>query len=428
MSWNEHIQSLRDNKFVKDSVWLGASFLLLGVCGIAINVVIAYFLGADALGRFNLSLKIFLIASLIATIGSHSSMVLYAAHHEAKSKALNDSLLAAMTIGLMGSLLVTCLGLWLAPLANELFNVGRIDRILYGFFAAIPLFTQSKILMGLLNGQREIKAYAMIQSLRWVLLSVLIGLFVWYLPLHFVGWAFAITEFIILVVALIRVRKLVRFALRYSDEWVLKHLNFGYKSIMSNVIIDLYTYSDIFIIGVFMNAGAVGLYSFASDIAKNFHAFTNVIQTNLNPVMANLWKQGKTDQLKLQMRRVRNTTYRLYMPLIPLAAVMYWWAAPYFKDGMFNDSVIPFLVLIIGFGIISGLRPLFSVLEMSGFPADRLRINVIALVLNIGLSLFMVQWWGIFGVALATALTYVISALILNQYARARLKINIFNL
>ena len=167
-----------NKKFVRDGVWLALSQVLLALCGLLINVLLTREFEVAGFGHFSLGLKVYLIVSLLAVFGCGSSMVKHVAQYKKEPEMLKECINSAMHMGLYSSLFFTLIAWAGVPLIVNLFDEPEL-AILYWFLPGIPLFTVNKILSGILNGMRSIKALALIQGLRWIVLTLFIIYFIY---------------------------------------------------------------------------------------------------------------------------------------------------------------------------------------------------------------------------------------------------------
>ena len=76
-------QRWRAHKLTRDIGWTLGSFVMLAASGMVINLVVAGARDAAALGVFNQAYAVYIIASQLATLGLHYSVLRHAALHEA---------------------------------------------------------------------------------------------------------------------------------------------------------------------------------------------------------------------------------------------------------------------------------------------------------------------------------------------------------
>lgn len=407
-------------KFVLDGAWLIASNAIFAICGILLNIVITQYFNADGFGKYSLALRIYMVAALIASIGTGASVVKHVAEYKEDKIAINNCVSSALLIAMLFSIPITGACYLILPVFSQIFHAD-ISGLLNVFFFALPLFALNKVFAGLFNGIRDIKALAISQAGRWILLLMITGVLINRdQNLENAIWAFPITEAILCLSLLLYSMRYFRFSIAKHD-WIKKHFSFGSKSMTSTAVVDLYSYLDVFMIGIFLDVRVTGVYSFASDIAKNLLILANMIQINLSPIIAELWAKKRIDELRDYIRRIKKVTYLLYIPLVGLAIIAYSIIVEYFLKQNLQESIMPFIILSIGVLVFSGYKPFAGILELTGFPADRLRMNLATMLINFILNLSLIHYWGISGVALATSVSYIFLIVLLNYYTTKRL-------
>ena len=88
------------NKLVGDIAWTMSSLAILAASGIVINLIIAGFRDASALGAFNQSYAIYIISSQIAVFGLQYSVLRYAALYDSNAIERGNMLVNAATFAL----------------------------------------------------------------------------------------------------------------------------------------------------------------------------------------------------------------------------------------------------------------------------------------------------------------------------------------
>jgi O-antigen/teichoic acid export membrane protein len=416
----------KEKKFVQDTSWLIMSNIILGTAGILINVLLTQHFGVDGFGAFSLGLKVYLIVSLVAVMGCGASLVKYTAQYKNAANELNQSMTAALLLGSLCSLCVVLI-VWLG--INVLGDAIKSDytELLLWFLPGIPFFTLNKLVQALLNGKRLIKKMAILQASRWILLIglVLIHIYVLDSALTAVVLSFGITELLLLPISWLLCRKHFKVQWPVSRNWMKLHWQFGVQSTLSSVVIDIYHYSDVFLIGYFIGTKAVGIYSFAADIAKQTLLLANIIQVNFNPIIAGLWAEENREKMQFYLRKVRKTVHLIYLPVLTLTAIGYTLFINYFMEESLVESLPVFYLLSIGLFIYSGFKPAQSIAELCGYPRDNVLLNIIVLAVSIALNAALIPTLGLVGAAIATAASYCTSVVLLHVYAKKKLSVGL---
>ena len=142
-----------DRKFWDDTVWNYGSLAVVASSGLMINFVIAAQMGSTALGVFNQTYAVYVIAAQIAAMAVHDSAQKHMAEFDGDGQA-RDVLSAAAIIHSVVTGLVVALAVYLG--SGLLGLVLDSEATALGVALAAPglaLFSVNKILLGILNGQ-----------------------------------------------------------------------------------------------------------------------------------------------------------------------------------------------------------------------------------------------------------------------------------
>lgn len=425
----EFVRSIFQKKIAKDSLWLLASQVVLAVFGIFLNIIITKYFGIATFGTFSIAIKTYLIVSIFSTFGVGVSALKFSAQYADQRAMLDKSMSAALVVVLISSMLVILVLFFAMPLFSMAFSNISLNDLLEVFFIAIPFYSLNKVLSLILNGQRDIKAVSVIQISRWLLLISLISISIFVLQkdLTFVLLAFPVTELIILSGAWLYCKKYFSFSFSADKNWIKEHFVFGGKSMLFTAFTDLNNYLDVFLIGFFCGSKSVGVFSFAADAAKNLVVIADIVLTSLNPIISQLFHQNRLEELRGTIRKIRNITYLIYIPLCIGAVLVYVLLVNWLGVGL-SESMVPFLVLTSGVFLFSGIRPFISILEFAGFPGEKLKLSVFVMLINFILLVLFINVWGVVGAALAFVFTNLISAILLNWLSVKKLDISLFAL
>ena len=160
-------QRLGRDKLSQDIAWTLGSFVVLAASGIVINIVVTRLRDADALGVFNQAYAVYIIVSQFAVWGMHYSVLRHAALFDTDPAERGRMLATAGLCSLLLGTLAAC-ALWLAqPLLASAFDSAPTGRAVgYGALGLI-LFPLNKVLLAYLNGLRRMKAFSLLQGVRW---------------------------------------------------------------------------------------------------------------------------------------------------------------------------------------------------------------------------------------------------------------------
>lgn len=395
--------------------------VLLGLSGIALNVLIGRVYGSAVLGIFNQVLSAYIFFSMAAAGGMNYSVLRAIAEDP-----LDAARVASVTVGglvptvLLGAVATAAFYFARVPISALLDSPGVAE----GIAAATPglfCFALNKLLLGVVNGLRRMRAFAVYQSLRYLLLLLgfsLAGTFgVSGERLSFV-WTFA--EGILLFVLAIEVGMQVAWRQAHAwRSWVRTHVVYGVKSVLSAMMLELNARIDIWILGAYLDDAAVGIYSLAAILAEGVFQLMVVLQNNFNPLIARLIAAGEKSELEHMVRRARRWIVPSMLGIGLLATVVYPWTVPLFTERPeFAASSASFAILVAGIALASGWLPFSQTLLMAGKPGWHTLYMTLVVVTNVLFNVLLIPHLGINGAAVGTAIAFIASAVFLRVFVK----------
>lgn len=403
-------QPWRAQKLTRDIGWSLGSFAVLALSGIVINLVIAGTRNAAALGVFNQAYAVYIVASQVATLGLHYSVLRYSALHEndesVRARMLSTAVLLACALGFAAAFVV---GAAAAPIGDALdsLDAGRAVA-----FAApgLLLFPLNKVLLAYLNGLRRMRAYALLQALRYVTIMVFVTIVAvsdW--PIYTATLGFLTAETATAVAALAYVRRSgLALRLGLDRAWVSTHLSFGSRSLMAGLFAEFNSRIDVLMIGIFLPDREVGIYSFAAMMVDGMYHVLAMVRLNFNPVLVAAVRDGDHETA----RRLRSQSGRFGVPITACMALgalaTLWLLSEVVMPGKhLGEGLMPLAVLASGLVLVSFLIPFDNLLLVTGHPGYQTLQQMTTVGVNVLACLALIPAFGIIGAASATAASYV---------------------
>jgi O-antigen/teichoic acid export membrane protein len=402
------------DKFSTDVLWNLGSLALLGATGVAINIIIAHNQSPASLGVFNQAFAFYIVLSQLAVGGMHFSIVKHLSHTDDRNlwATVISSALVAITVM---AVLVAVVAFLLAPYIGVLFKSTDVTLGIQFICPALVLFSVNKGFMMVLNGTRRMRAYAMFQGLRYLLMIVgLIGLIVAGFAGPYLAWCFLFSELLLALGLIGFVHESIGgFGLRHvARAWILRHLSFGMRGFFGGMMSDLNTRVDIILLGYFVNDTSVGVYSFAAVLAEGFAQISYVIKQNLDPIIGRLTASDSIYQLRLLMRKVV-LVFVPSMLVLSIVTVLLFPVMVRRADDRFLESWPILAILLAGVVINAGFRPFQGVFLFTGRPGCHSLFFLIVVLANALLNVFFIERMGIMGAAVATSLAFIIESLLI---------------
>jgi len=416
-------------KFGTDVMWNVASLAVLAVCGIIMNIIIAWYYTPDILGAFNQVYAFYMVFSQFAVAGIHLSVLKYVAQYSTKPGTYRSLFTVALFLS-SGFAIVACIVFWLirGEFGRLMLNNSGVSTGVAYATVGLFFFSINKVFLSMLNGLSRMKSYAVYQALRYIfMILALIGATILHSPGDHLGIIFSVAESVLFLCMLpVTLPEMQWPTLTMLKEWGRKHLDFGIRGFFSNVLLQLNTRVDVLILGYFFNDRIVGIYSFAAILAEGIYQLPFVLQLNYNPILVNLIADHKVDELKLTIKRGVRFSY-LAMFAIGLAAVLIYPLGISLVTNKtdFMQSWPIFAILMAGIVLASGYVPFGTILLQAGRPGWHTIMIMILVFGNIAGNYLLVPVLGSTGSAIATGFSYALSMVLLRLFTKSTLKLQI---
>ncbi|MCB9858400.1 MAG: oligosaccharide flippase family protein [Phycisphaerales bacterium] len=411
-----------ERKFNVDVGWNVGSLAVVGLGGVAVNVVVAQAWGAGMLGVFNQVFAAYIILSQIAVGAVHLSALKYVSQTEdveTRGRVVASALLLSALLGGLTSTIA-----WLGS--------GALGRILnspdvgVGLVLAAPgllFFSLNKVLINVLNAMRHMRAYAVLQALRLIFMAIVIVAMAALdrpgeqLPLALSG-AEALLFLISAAYVELRCVRLRPNAIEMA--WLRTHLSFGVRGFLSGMLAELNTRVDVLMLGFLLNDKVVGIYSLAAIPAEGFAQIPLMVRRNFDPIIGASLAAEERSQLETAARGIKRTTYSIMLALGLAGALLF----PVFvwlfvRDRGFGDSSWVFAILVAGIVANAGYRPFLGMLLQAGRPATHTLLMCAVVLTNIAMNFALIPPLGVFGAATATAIALLVEAILIARLTRS---------
>ena len=402
-------------KFTIDLYWSAGAFALSALLGVLVNLLIIQYYDAAALGAFNLVYASYILLSQLAVGGVHLAVQAFVPRELTAQRPVDAHVTAAILLATLSSLVVMGVA-WLGrDLPGTWFDSEVVKEAFPAVIPGLLFFSWNKVLLGFHNGARRMRMFAVMQLLRFVFLFA--GMLV--LAMQGAGAAALPAVLCWAEVALFAVA--LPYSLLHWKPWahrglgaaLAENFRFGNKAIMGNLLLDVNTKVDVLMLGLFLNDGAVGLYSFAATIAEGVMQLPALLRNNINPVLSQAWHRGGFLLLNTVVRRNRRAFRRLLAPVILLSVALFpvamWILGMDERPGTVWGV---YAILAIGIANTSGDQPFLMIFGQVGHPWMQTFYILLYFLSNVVLNLLLIPIMGIHGAALATALSFLVLGLL----------------
>jgi len=393
---------------------------VLGLCGLALPLIVARLYGAETFGAFSQVLALHFILAQVAVGGFVFSTLSHVGLNAEDAGAVRAIVTAALILA-AGLGLIVSVGVWgCGPAIGRLLESPLVGEGLRWISLGLGCFALNKVLLFALNGLNRMRAYAMGQAARGVLmLAALAVLALAEAPGGMLPAALSLGEAMLLIgLTIYWWPRFPPAPWRTLRAWFPRHLVFGARAFFSGLLLDVNSRVDVVMLGYFTGDRVVGLYSFAALWTEGAYQIVVVIQTLLNPVLSRLRAAG----LGREIRALRSRTTRRLLPAMAALTALSLGIYPAVASGLTGDPTFVegrlwFLTLMAGLTVASGHLAFGFFLNQWGFPGWFAGYVALAALTNVALNAILIPLWEAQGAATATALTFILSAVYLRVLA-----------
>jgi polysaccharide transporter, PST family len=400
-------------KLLSNTGWLFADKIVRMGVGLVVGVWIARFLGVEQFGLLSYALAFVALFNVLATLGLDGTIVQELVRDPAhKDEILGTAFMLKLVGGALSILVAVPAILTLKPgdpLTHRLVAIIAVGA-LFQSFDTIDFWFQSQV---------ESRFVVFARSIAFLLISALkILLIVTNAPL--VAFAFAFTvEILFGALGLIFVysatgHKLI--AWRVNVQRITRTAEQVWPIAIGGVALMVYMKIDQVMLGQMLGNKAVGVYSAAVRISEIWYFIPMSIVATITP---SLIEAKKVSEVLYYDRLTR--LFRLMCALAFAIAVPFTFASGYVAKVLYGNAyegVGPTLTIHIWAGLFVFLGVAQSPWSINeGLTKLALVRTVIGAVANVVLNLWLIPEYGPVGAAVATTVSYALSAVILNAFS-----------
>lgn len=402
-------ETIGKHKLRRDIAWSMGSFFVLAISGVGINIAVTALRDAASLGVFNLAYAVYIVASQFATWGTHYSVLRHAAYYKEslaeRSRMLCTAGFLALILGMGAASLISIA----IPSFSRLFDSPQTASAIRYSALGLILFPLNKVLLAYLNGLREIKAFSILQGLRYLTVMVSVtAVAASSLPIELATLAFLAAEFITTSLAIFWMFKarLVE-SLSIGTHWIKLHLIFGTKGLLGGIFAEVNARVDVLLIGFFLDDHSTGIYSFAAMLVDGLYHVMAMIRINFNPILT----AAVRDEDWEQARRLRIQSQKFVLPsILALSALLilaYYLLAYWLIPGKGLQEGLPsLLILLSGLNLVAIFVPFDNLMVVSGHPGYQAVQQMTSVMANVFSAAVLLPLIGIEGAAIGTAMSY----------------------
>lgn len=370
-------------------------------------ILIGRVFGPSGNGVYAVALLLPTLLVTFLNFGVSTANIYYLASREVD---LRTSFLVSAFLALVCGLSGLAIGaVMLAGFGETLFP-GVEMRVLMVALAAFPFLLMLQFVGGLLQGLQDFRAFNLTLLVPSFVTLAAAGLLVVLarLDLFSLTASYLLGQVLGVGAALISLLRCPEWR-QTTDQCGGRHylrqvLGYGLKAYASNVVTFLNYRANLFLVNVFLNPVATGLYVVALQFAEKLWLPSQAVSTVLLPKISQL--SGNEEKRRRFTPMVARWTLAV-TALAGLCAVLLIDVVVNLLMGDdFSEVKWLFFILLPGLVAWAPARVLANDIAARGLPEVNFWISVIVAVVNLTGNILLIPWWGVKGAAIATSTSY----------------------
>jgi stage V sporulation protein B len=318
---------------------------------------------------------------------------------------VSSSIITSVILGIAFSVLLALS----SGLFAQFFSMPELQGLLIALSPIFPFSLITGVLLGLLNGIREMKRFAAAMILQGVIMITMsITLIVYGSGIIGAIHAFVLSYMGSCLFLLLTTRRYYKIDLKGYISTTKELLRFGVQVIAVNLINQINNELDILFIGFFLISADVGVYSIAVYASRFFWIIPQSIQQITFPATSSYWSENNHAALNTMLDK--SMKYCMITLILIALGITFFIAdvITFVFRSDFTQAILPLQILLVGTVIRGGIiQPIGGSLTAIGKPHLLIRVALITIALNVLLDIILIPGLGIVGAAIAASLSLI---------------------
>lgn len=395
----------------------GVNIFLLPL-GIATSILIARSVGPTGKGSFDLIIATCALLAMVLSMSLPQGITFVVAQGKVAANALATQLVFVSLLQALVAFIVLTLLRFTDYFERFLPNWGL--WIIAGVVLYVWIELVSKFWAAILAGQQQI---AIVNNAEFIgRVTQFLSLFVIAGALYLSGKQLSVGVLFIVTLSASTLINLMlfaslgfRFNLARDFSGLKGATDFAIPCYAANVAQFLNYKLDVFVVGFFAGTASVGRYTLAVSLGQLLWLMSNSVATVLLPKIAASTDDGVSIRHTARVTRLSLWATAVCAAALALLATQ---AIPLFYGEAFRPSVMALLWLLPGIVLFSIANVLAAYIAGIGKPRLNLLVSGVSLIVTITLDLLLIPRLNIVGAAIASTVSYSLSALLLIIFFR----------
>ncbi|WP_407356571.1 flippase [Methanolobus sp. WCC5] len=398
---------------MKDVQWAFIGLATASLSHLLLRIVLGRELGPSGLGIYTLVYTIYLLGMQFSAFGVGAALTKYVAE-------FSDDLIKAkeyISSGLLISLIIgSLMGIFLFMLSEiisiNIFNIPEMYEPLKITAIAFPFIAIYKTTVGVLNGFRNMKAFALLNISINVLMLVTSIVLVLYLNMNIAGavFGFVLPTIAVGLLSVLFIKSHFRYPTWsfFKTDILRDVLRFGFYVVLGNSIGYIYIHIDSLMIGYYLNETELGFYTVALVFVQGITLISSSIQSVTNPIIAKNYAKKEYESILKLLKSVPPKTLLISFIITLLLILFGKTLIVIIFEVVFLPAYSPLIILLVGYTIYSAFNSIGTFYSSIGYVQLSYKVALISAAINIMLNILFIPKYGIVGAALASSTSLIL--------------------
>ncbi|MCF7805755.1 MAG: flippase [Candidatus Marinimicrobia bacterium] len=390
------------------------SMLLSRFLGFVIRAIIGRVYGPEGYGHLQSALALFTILSTIALLGFSTSIPRQIAYYlnTGKKKSLKNMLFAGYSLSTTLSLFFgVLLVLFSEPIALHYFHNKAMASFINYFGVGLTFYVWLQLSANVYRGLKKMVPFSLIRDVgRFALILFFLLILIWQnFPVRYLGLVYLCTFFLIgtiSTIAIFSTEPIRTTRLSFELREVKALFRFSWPLVVAAIVYKMLFRVDTLMIAYFKSQADVGIYNAAVPIGELLTLIITSFSPFLLPAMTEKFAQN--DYSTLDSIYSISTKW-IYLLTVPLFSLIFFFPRFFILvvfGKQFAEATLVLQIIALGYLFSASVGPANNLMVVIGRTKLHLINTLVSLSVNVILNFFLIQKYGIFGGAIATAFSY----------------------
>ena len=394
-------------RIIKNTAFLISGQIFAKIVNLALVLILAHIFGVTGFGIYSFAFAYTSLFVLLVHLGINNLLVREVARNKERAEDFIATTFPVLLV--MAAFLLMLINL-IAFISNWVY----LERIIIFIFSFYAIFeTICRYFIAVIRAHEKMEYEALI-TVGERLVLLLVTLIIWFFSFDLIilVTGFTLTQFIRLIwlIGFIKL-KFVPIKLRWDTARIFLILKEAYPFALISIFATISTRIDLVMLRIFHSPELAGIYNAARKLIESLTFIPENIYLAVFPVLAVYYLKDKS-YFDLTFQRV---FLILCVLAFPLTSAIYIFA-PHIIDLVFepefSEAAIPLQWLAIALGLIFIRHALAVILNSIGKQHLFSIFTGIGMFINVGLNLLLIPEYKVFGAALATVISELITTFI----------------